>query len=67
MDYLSGGWMPVPFVHGATSLGGIDVAVFLIDNVEDAACVGTLTSVPLSDIKGLLTDKAAGYYRSLGL
>lgn len=37
MDYLSGGWMPVPFGHGATSLGGVDVAVFLIDNVEDAA------------------------------
>lgn len=172
MDYLSGGWMPVPFGHGATSLGGIDkeqiaidylsdtvmtirqashrscgggnpydyasyfsydvraghaldlsqilsgwdaatndptqslvdwvveayrrastydadfeagclandnltgslqvsfaqndVAVFQIDNVEDATCVGTVISVPLSDIKSLLTDKAADYFPKLG-
>jgi hypothetical protein len=42
-----------------------DVAVFFIDGIEDTGCIGTIISVPLTDIKDLLTDKAADYFPSL--
>jgi hypothetical protein len=43
-----------------------DVAVFSIGgNIEDTGCMQTIVSVPLADIKDLLTDKAADYFPSL--
>lgn len=42
-----------------------DVAVFFIGDIEDTGCMGAIVSVPLADIKNLLTDKAVDYFPSL--
>jgi len=42
-----------------------DVAVFLVSGIEEPACMGPIVSVPLADIKDLLTDKAVDYFPSL--
>ena len=42
-----------------------DVAVFMIGDIEDTACMGPRVSVPLVEIKDLLTDKAGDYFPAL--
>jgi hypothetical protein len=42
-----------------------DRAVFWIDGIEDSGCMRAFVTVPLVEIKGLLTDKAAAYFPSL--
>ena len=42
-----------------------DVAVFLLDNIVDPACDGVIVSVPLEEIKNLLTGNASVYFPSL--
>jgi hypothetical protein len=42
-----------------------DVAVFLVSGIEQLACTGSIVSVPLDDIKDLLTDEAVDYFPSL--
>ena len=42
-----------------------DSAVFLIRGRDQAACTGAMVTVPMADIKDLLTDKAADYFPSL--
>lgn len=39
-----------------------DVAVFQIGYIEADSCMGPIVSVPLADIKDLLTDKATDYF-----
>lgn len=42
-----------------------DYAVFLIGGIDQAACMGAMVTVPLADIKDLLTEEAADYFPSL--
>jgi hypothetical protein len=42
-----------------------DVAVFLIGDIEDTACMGVIVTMPLAAIRDLLTDEAADYFPSL--
>ena len=43
-----------------------DVAVFQIGYIEADSCMGPIVSVPLAEIKDLLTDQAVDYFPSLG-
>lgn len=42
-----------------------DVAVFSMGDIEDTGCMGTIVSVPLADMKDMLTKKAVDYFPSL--
>ena len=42
-----------------------DRAVFLIGGIDQAACMGAIVSVPLADIRNLLSVEAADYFPSL--
>lgn len=56
-DYLTEA-LDVSFAEG-------DVATFMVGDVADVTCTGPVVSVPLADIKTLLSDKAAEYFPSL--
>ena len=42
-----------------------DVAVFLVSGIEEPACMGPIVSVPLAEIKDLLTHQAVDYFPAL--
>jgi hypothetical protein len=51
--------------HLDIAFGQGEFAGFVIGGIDQAACMGAMVTVPLADIRDLLTDEAADYFPSL--
>ncbi|MET3896637.1 hypothetical protein ABIB57_000561 [Devosia sp. UYZn731] len=51
--------------HLDISFASDDTAVFLIGGIDQAACMGAIVTMPLAQIRDLLTDTASDYFPSL--
>ena len=51
--------------HLDIAFGQGEFAIFLIGGIDQAACMGSMVTVPLADIKDLLTHEAVDYFPSL--